>query len=205
MRKERRDLFEDFKADHEYKYGHFDAEDRNGVTLLMAMAQTDAGYNDMIALILKMGADVNKINKFTGETVLLSALRYRRSSRTTVPFVRTLLNSGASASINQQEYMHGRSALSYACRLGSPGVVAQLIEAGASTLIVEHNGCSLYENVRQTLDFFIDLADHDSRIRSWKEIICLIETATIIEKVSKMDDLDVVIHKCEKPIRNRHI
>lgn len=116
------DLVDEFLASGKAKV---DAEDKDGQTLLY-IATCNNNF-DMVRLLVKMGADINKT--FAGWTPLFNACYNNNSD-----MAKFLIQNGASNTINYVNFW-GRTALYWACRNNNLQLARYLLENGASSSV----------------------------------------------------------------------
>jgi uncharacterized protein len=98
------------------------AQTRLGVTALYLAAQN--GDADMVKALLAAGADANQVDRPTGESVLMAAIRAKSTDA-----VRALLSSGANA--NAVEPQLRVTPLMLAAETGQADMIRSLLERGA--------------------------------------------------------------------------
>lgn len=111
------------------EHGAAPNKDSAGRTPLCAAAFL--GHVELCRMLVHHGAEVDKANKHTGETPLVTAARYDKPD-----CVRALIDVGADLEL--RDYAHN-SALSLACGLGYFDVAVLLVEAGANVNTVDAN------------------------------------------------------------------
>ncbi|XP_016046234.1 M-phase phosphoprotein 8 isoform X1 [Erinaceus europaeus] len=113
---------------------NLDQEDSSGMTLLMLAAA--GGQDDLLRLLLKKGAHVNRRQK-NGTTALIHAAE--KNFLTTVAI---LLEAGAFVNVQQS---NGETALMKACKRGNSDIVRLVIECGADcNILSKHQNSALH-------------------------------------------------------------
>ncbi|XP_012863354.1 M-phase phosphoprotein 8-like [Echinops telfairi] len=113
---------------------NLEQEDSSGLTLMMLAAA--GGQDDVLRLLIKKGAKVNRRQK-NGKTALIHAAE--KNFLTTVAI---LLEAGAFVNVQQS---NGETALMKACKRGNWDIVRLVIECGADcNILSKHQNSALY-------------------------------------------------------------
>ncbi|XP_054557288.1 M-phase phosphoprotein 8 isoform X2 [Talpa occidentalis] len=113
---------------------NLDQEDSSGMTLVMLAAA--GGQDDLLRLLLRKGAKVNRRQK-NGTTALIHAAE--KNFLTTVAI---LLEAGAFVNVQQS---NGETALMKACKRGNSDIVRLVIECGADcNILSKHQNSALH-------------------------------------------------------------
>merc|ERR1719206_985531 len=139
----------------------------NGCTSLWIAASR--GSTECIALLIKYGADINKIDRSSGGTPLFVACQNGKESA-------GKLRLAANANVNEPRTGDGTTPLIMAAHNGHSGTVQLLLKSGADVMMTNTNGWSAFGCAAQQghCDIVKLLHGHMVKSKSTQEIVKLV-------------------------------
>ena len=122
----------------------------NRTALMYAVSDSD-GHTDIVELLIKAGADVNRQDISKCTALMLTVTGYETKNE----IVKLLLDAGAE--LNMQDRT-GKTALMYACQYENNNIIKSLVDAGADKSIKDNNGdTALYYAEIEENEFAINM------------------------------------------------
>ncbi len=121
------------KVIQQIEEGHIKINDKNKEGYTVLMYACISNYTDLVRKLIRMGADINAINKFN-ETVLTCSIYYCRNKPDINDSIQILLDAGVN--VNNSV---GISALSQALNMNNRDLVIKLVKLGSDINVNELN------------------------------------------------------------------